>query len=216
MKGIFITFEGIEGCGKTTQIRLLADHLRQKGRDVTLTREPGGSLIGDKIRAILLNPVHEGMTSVTELLLYAAARNQHIEEVIRPAIKKGGVVLCDRYADATAAYQGAARKIAPKIISEVHRIATGGLMPDITILLDCPPEEGLARARERNETDTVSQGEDRFEREGLKFHRRVRKGYLKIAKKEPRRVFVVDATKSSHEMHSKIVQIIEKKLCGQT
>lgn len=212
MKGIFISFEGIEGCGKTTQIRLLVDELRKKKRDVVLTREPGGTAIGDKIRSILLDAAHDGMTPVAELLLYAAARNQHIAQVIAPAIGDGRVVLCDRYADATTAYQGAARRIDPEVIDGVHHIATGGLMPDLTILLDCQPEVGLARALARNSGDNSMKGQDRFEREEMDFHKRVREGYLAIARREPGRVVVVDAAQDAGAIHQHILEVVLKKL----
>lgn len=212
MAGVFIAFEGIEGCGKTTQIRLLCDYLKARGLDVVLTREPGGTAIGDKIRALLLDAQHAGMSPITELLLYEAARNQHIEEVIRPALAAGRIVLCDRYADATTAYQGAARRIDPKFVSEVHRIATGGLMPKLMILLDLSPEEGLKRAMERNSCEEIAGRQDRFEREEMSFHRRVREGYLAIARAEPGRVVVVDAAQGIDVIQRNIVEIVEGKL----
>lgn len=212
MEGVFITFEGVEGSGKTTQIKLLAEYLKNKGRDVVLTREPGGTPIGDKIRAILLDSAHSKMTPITELLLYSAGRNQHIAEVIRPALDLGKVVLCDRYADATTAYQGAAREIDPKIIKELHAIATGGLMPKLTILLDCGAREGLRRARSRNESAGMSKFEGRFEDEEIEFHKRVRDGYLKIASAEPNRVKIIDAGKTIEEIHKDVVMEAERIL----
>lgn len=212
MKGLFITFEGIEGCGKTTQIKLLYEHLKRLGRDCVLTREPGGTAIGDKIRAILLDARHEGMTPIAELLLYAAARNQHIAQVIGPAVKDGKIVLCDRYADATTAYQGAAREIDGKTIEEVHKIATGGMMPDLTILFDLPAEEGLKRARGRNLADASLQSEDRFEREDIEFHRRVRDGYFAIARREPKRVVVVNAMDGIETIHNEILKRVNLTL----
>lgn len=212
MKGVFITFEGIEGCGKTTQIKFLEAYLKQKGCDAQITREPGGTPIGDRIRAILLDSAAGEMTPITELLLYAASRNQHIAEVIKPALDSGKVVLCDRYADATTAYQGAARRIDPQIISELHAIATGGLMPCLTILLDLPAEAGLSRACSRNEKVGAAESEGRFEKEEIEFHKRVRDGYLKIAKAEPERVKVVDATQSVETVHREIVSKTEEFL----
>lgn len=209
MKGVFITFEGVEGCGKTTQIKFLEAYLKQKGRDVRLTREPGGTPIGDRIRAILLDSKSGGMTPITELLLYAAGRNQHIADVIKPALDSGKVVLCDRYADATTAYQGAARRIDPKIIGDLHAIATGGLMPKLTILLDLPAEAGLSRARRRNEKGGTTDSEGRFEKEEIEFHKRVRDGYLNIAKAEPQRVKVFDATMPVEEVSKKISVLVE-------
>jgi len=212
MKGMFITFEGIEGCGKTTQIRLLDEHLKRKGFDTLLTREPGGTPIGEKIRSVLLNSAHTNMSPRTELLLYEASRNQHIFEKIAPAIGNGKIVLCDRYADATTAYQGTARRIQPEVVEEIHRVATGGLMPDITMLLDCPAEIGLSRARSRNEKDPNAASMDRFEREEMDFHERVRNGYLNIARREPNRVRVIDATTDVETMHRHIVEEVEKLL----
>lgn len=208
MAGIFITFEGVEGCGKTTQIQLAADCLRGRGYGVVLTREPGGTAIGEKIRHVLLDSTHAGMAPITELLLYAAARHQHVEEVILPALKAGKVVLCDRYADATTAYQGAARNIDLTILDSVHRIATAGLMPKLTILLDCPAKTGLARARARNKREAAAGGQDRFERERMKFHEDVRRGYLAIANAEHGRVSVVDSTQEIEAVHREIIKII--------
>lgn len=180
----FITFEGTEGCGKSTQIRLLADHLSQRGYRVCTTREPGGCRISDDIRRILLDPASEGMNPVTELMLYAAARAQHVAEVIRPAMKRGEIVLCDRFADATLTYQGYGRELDIEQIRSLNRMATDGLTPDLTILLDIPLETGLERAVDRNSLDNNSEG--RFEQEELAFHQRVRNGYLDLASKEER------------------------------
>ncbi len=185
-RGLFITFEGVEGCGKTTQIRLLAEHLRATGRSVVLTREPGGTPAAEAIRAILLDPAHEELAPVTELLLYAAARAQHVHQVIRPAVSAGAVVLCDRFADSTEAYQGGGRALSRETIEILRSIATGGTAPDRTILLDLPAAEGLARTRKRGELD-------RIEGEPLAFHERVRAAFLEIAAREPQRVAVVGA-----------------------
>lgn len=212
VKGIFITFEGIEGSGKTTQLKLVSEYLEKKGVDFVLTREPGGTPIGDKIRAILLDSGNSKMAPVAELLLYAAARNQHIAEVIGPALGKGRIVLCDRYADATEAYQGVARRIDPKIITAIHQIATDGLNPDLTLLFDCPARVGLNRARSRNERNKNAGSFDRFEREEMDFHERVREGYLSIAKAEPDRVRIIDAEKGIQENHRLIIKIIEDAL----
>ncbi len=212
MKGIFITFEGIEGCGKTTQIQLLDKHLKDSGHPTLLTREPGGTPIGEKIRSILLDSRNNNMSPRTELLLYTAGRNQHIVEKIQPALEAGKIVLCDRYADATTAYQGAARDIDSNIIEEIHKVATGGLMPVLTFLLDCPAELGLGRARARNQTDSTAGTLDRFEQEEMDFHERVRQGYLNIAKREPERVQIIDATLSPDKMQNEIIEIIQNKL----
>jgi dTMP kinase len=209
MKGTFITFEGIEGCGKTTQIKMLAEVLRGNGRDIVLTREPGGTTIGERIRSVLLDAAHRQMAPIAELLLYAAARNQHVGEVILPALEAGKTVLCDRYADATTAYQGAARNIDPAVLRSVHEVATEGLWPALTVLLDLPASEGLGRARERNLKDAEASREDRFEREALEFHESVRAGYLAIAKAEPKRFAVIDASGSTEEVHDRILSAIK-------
>ena len=185
-RGLFITFEGIEGCGKTTQIRLLADHLRAAERSVVLTREPGGTPAAEAIRAILLDPAHDALSPTTELLLYAAARAQHVHQIIRPAVEAGAVVLCDRFADSTEAYQGGGRALPHKTIDILRDIATDGTGPDCTILLDLPASEGLARTRSRGELD-------RIEGESIAFHERVRAAFLAIAAREPERVIVIDA-----------------------
>lgn len=207
MKGKFITFEGIEGCGKSTQIRLFAGYLEKKGSKILLTREPGGTLIGDQIRRILLDPQHTNMSPTTELLLYAAARAQHVEEKIRPALNAGKTILSDRYADATTAYQGAARNLSGSLLKDLHKIATGNLVPDLTFLFDLPAEEGLKRARSRN----LELGkEDRFENEEVEFHEKVRKGYLKISKAEPERVIVINADQTIEEVFREVVKKYEQ------
>lgn len=215
MAGTFISFEGIEGCGKTTQIRLLDEHLRKTGYKTLLTREPGGTCISEKIRDILLSPESCGMTPETELFLYAASRNQHIAEKIIPALSEGKIVLCDRYADATTAYQGAARRLHPDTICEVHKIATGGLWPKLTILMDLPAERGLERALARNAQQHANGVSDRFEREELSFHERVREGYLKIAREEPSRVMIVDATRTVEEISKVVINIVSEMLSKQ-
>jgi dTMP kinase len=187
--GLFITFEGIEGCGKTTQIRLLADHLRAAGCSVVLTREPGGTPAAEAIRTILLDPAHDGLAPTTELLLYAAARAQHVHQVIRPAVGAGAVVLCDRFADSTEAYQGGGRALSQETIQTLRKVATGDTWPDCTILLDLSAAEGLSRTRSRGALD-------RIEGEPLAFHERVRAAFLDIAAREPKRVAVVNAAAS--------------------
>ncbi len=212
MAKMFITFEGIEGCGKTTQIRLLAEALRAAHQEMVLTREPGGTIIGEQIRKVLMDASHREMTPLAELLLYEAARHQHVVEVIEPALAADRIVLCDRFFDSTTAYQGAARYLDADLIVQLNRIATDGRRPDLTILLDCPVEEGLARARHRNERDATDGAEDRFEREELDFHRRVREGFLAIAQAEPERVAVVPLAESIDTTHKRILQIVEEKL----
>jgi dTMP kinase len=203
---IFITFEGIEGCGKTTQIRLLAESLQARGLRVLATREPGGCPIADAIRGILLDSANSGMAPKTELLLYAAARAQHVYEVISPALREGKAVLCDRFTDATLAYQGYGRSLDRELIDRLNRLAAGDVVPDLTLLLDFPPEEGLRRARLRNES-LPEINEDRFEQESLDFHRRVRAGYLDAAAREER-FRIIDARGTVAEVAARIETIV--------
>lgn len=201
MKGKLISFEGIEGTGKTTQARLLYQFLISKGYDVVLTEEPGSTKIGSKIRGILLSPDHQGMTSTTELLLYYADRAQHLNELIMPSIERGAIVITDRFTDSTYAYQGYGRGIKLNLIDSIDIIATERLRPDITILLDLEVETGLKRNRGINKTD-------RLELEDIEFHKRVRKGYLELAQKETQRIKVVDASLSIIEVQNIILSII--------
>ncbi len=188
---MFITFEGIEGCGKTTQIKLLAAHLLQHDLQVVLTREPGGCPIADQIRAILLDADNSAMHPSTELLLYCAARSQHIAQIIQPALQSGALVLCDRFSDATLAYQHFGRGIERSKIDLLNSFAVQGLKPDLTILIDTDINIGLPRAKSRI---NASQGprEERFELESNAFHQRVRDGYLQLAQEDPQRVVVVN------------------------
>jgi dTMP kinase len=206
---IFITFEGVEGSGKTTQIRRLKRYLTQKGIPCKVTREPGGSPIGEKIRKILLNPDHREMVPLSELLLYEAARSQHVKEVIGPFLKKGRVILCDRFSDATIAYQGYGRGVDLRLIKKLNRLSTQGIKPDVTFLLDCPSGVGLKRALLRNRS-LRGEKEDRFEREKIQFHHRVRRGYLSIAKKEPHRVKVIDTRQGEKRVFQKIQKIVDE------
>jgi dTMP kinase len=205
---LFITFEGVEGSGKTTQIQRLRKYLMQKGIYCKVTREPGGCSIGEKIRQILLNPDHREMVSATELLLYEAARAQHVIEVIKPFLEKEGVVLCDRFSDATLAYQGYGRRLDLKWIQRLNHLSSQGVRPDVTFLLDCPSDVGLKRAIQRNRT-LKQEKEERFEREEIQFHRRVRKGYLAIARREPRRVKVIDTRQGEEKVFEKIKKIVD-------
>jgi dTMP kinase len=205
--GFFITFEGIEGSGKSTQLLALGRHLETRGYRVTTTREPGGCPIADAIRAILLAPINQVLLPRAELLLYAAARAQHIEEVIRPALEAGRVVLCDRFADATTAYQGGGRKLDADLVAQLNTIATAGLTPDLTLLLDYPVEPGLQRARRRNEQDPLLD-EGRFELEELDFHQRVRTAYLALAADESR-FRVVDATGAADLVAARVNAAVE-------
>ena len=187
--GLFITFEGPEGSGKTTQIRLLAEWLRRSGCDVATTREPGGTRIGDAIRALLLDPDHGEMSPAAEILLFSAARAQHVSEVIRPQLNRGGVVVCDRFADSTLAYQGYGRGLDLAELRRITAFATGGLTPDLTVCLDLPAAEGLARKLKADSAEW-----NRMEQEQLAFHERVREGYLALAAEAPARWVVIDAT----------------------
>lgn len=202
MSGCFITFEGVEGCGKTTQIALLRDYLAAAGHTVVVTREPGGTPIAEAIRDVLLDPAHGAMGATAELLLYEAARAQHVHEKIAPALKAGQVVLCDRFADSTTAYQGAGRGFAPEILNQLHRMATGGIWPDLTVLIDLPVETGLERARERGR-------KDRIEQESIAFHQRVREGFLALAESEPERIRVVDGNAPVDSVHRAIRRAVE-------
>jgi dTMP kinase len=207
----FITFEGIEGSGKTTQVRLLAEYLTGKGVQHVVTREPGGTVIGEKIRALLLDPQSRGMVPVSELLLYGAARSQHIDEIIEPALGEGKVVLCDRFTDATMAYQGHGRGIPLNVIRVVNSLASADVKPDLTILLDLDPEKGLARARARNQAEGAT-STTRFDDEEIAFHTRVREGYLEIAREDTARVRVVSAEPPAEKVAKQIVTIVSRKL----
>jgi len=190
-RGKFITFEGPEGSGKSTQARLLVQDLKNDGRDVVVTREPGGTAIGDAIRAILLNPELQEMDSVTELLLLSASRAQNVRQRVKPALERGCVVVCDRFTDSTLAYQGYGRKFDLKLLRSLNSIATGGVFPDLTVLLDLPVELGLARAKALKKAEARGQSGDRFEQEEVDFHRRLRDGFLKLAAAEPKRFRVI-------------------------
>lgn len=188
MSGLFITLEGIDFCGKTTQAKRLVSHLRRKGQEVLLVREPGGNRVAEKIRKVLLSRKNSDMTHLTELLLYEAARSQLTEKVILPALKSGKTVVCDRYADSSLAYQGFGRGLDKKMIESLNRIATFGLSPDLTIILDVP----LAVSAKRRRLE--GKEKDRLEKERSDFHKRIRQGFLAIARKNRKRVKVVDGT----------------------
>ena len=209
---LFITFEGIEGCGKTTQIGLLQHYFQRTGRPFLLTREPGGTGLGDRIRQILLPSENGPIEPVAELFLYLAARVQHFRQVIRPALDAGKVVLCDRFTDATTAYQGYGRGLDLAWIQKMHAWAMGDGKPDLTFLFDLPVEEGLRRAWRRMEDQAVK--EDRFEREDLDFHRRVREGYLTLARNEPERIVLLDGGKDEQTLHREILSRLPAALRG--
>jgi len=207
---LFITFEGIEGTGKTTQIKLLASWLEKKGSSVVLTREPGGTAIGDDIRRILLDSRHQNMAPLAELLLYAASRAQHLEEVIKPALKAKKMVLCDRFSDATTAYQGYGRNLPLELIQKIHQITSDTLIPHKTFLFDLPVEVGLKRAWHRIEKIKNGNKEDRFEKEALWFHQRIRDGYLRLAQNEPERFVIIDANRDAEIVFNEIKKHVEK------
>jgi len=206
----FVTFEGIEGSGKTTQIQMLSETLEERGVDHLLTREPGGTPIGDQIRKVVLHPAHSAMSATCELLLYAAARAQHIEQVIRPAIKQGRLVLCDRFTDATRAYQGHGRGLPLELIERLHALEVLSLRPDRTLLFDIDAAAALARARERDHTKSAD--ETRFEQETLAFHERVRDGYLDLARREKDRLVVIDAKGTAEEVQGRVLAAVERFL----
>jgi len=197
---VFVTFEGVEGSGKSTQIARTASWLAGLGRAVTATREPGGCALGAALRAILLDARNTGLDATAELFLYLADRAQHVAEVIRPALARGDMVLCDRYHDSTVAYQGFGRGLNLAHLAGLGEMASGGLHPDITVLLDLPVEQGLARARGRNRASGDSLAEGRFEALDLQFHERVRQGFLTLAAQEPHRFAVIDATGGPDEV----------------
>jgi dTMP kinase len=204
---VFITFEGIEGCGKSTQARRLARRLQLGGIPAVLTLEPGGTAVGATIRNILLSSQNRQLSSLAELLLYAADRAQHVEEVIKPALKAGKWVISDRFMDATVSYQGYGRGQDMPFIHLLNEKATSGLRPDRTFLLDCPVEIGLARAMKR-EKESALQGQDRFEQEKRPFHEAVRQGYLTLASREPDRIVVMDGTRSPDDLEEQVMRFL--------
>jgi dTMP kinase len=200
----FITFEGIDGSGKSTQMRMLASDLRMRGLEVVVTREPGGTSLGDRLRAALLD-TQEQVDPLAELLVFAADRAQHVRTLLQPALASGHVVLSDRYADATVAYQGAGRGFAPEVIRDVVALATGGLRPDLTLIFDVSVAAALERARQRAQRGRQI---DRLDTEDAAFHTRVRNAYLAIAAAEPERVRLIDATGSVEETHARMTEVV--------
>ena len=199
-QGLFITFEGPDGCGKTTQMNLLAQYFEKKGKKVVLTREPGGKGLGEKVREILLN--YDGEVSDRcESFLFLADRAQNIDIIVKPAVKQGEIVLCDRHIDSTVAYQGYGRGLDINEINMLNNLATGGKKPDLTLVFDVDVETSMKR---------VGKEKDRMESAGIDFHNRVRNGYLELATQEPDRIKVLDATKTIEEIHEKVIEIIEK------
>ncbi|MFY9682032.1 MAG: dTMP kinase [Candidatus Sulfotelmatobacter sp.] len=219
-RGKFITFEGLDGTGKSTQMRKLAAALRAAGHQVVETREPGGTPTGEKIRRVLLDSATEGLSPFAEMVLMFASRAQHIAEVIQPALEHGQIVLCDRFTDSTEAYQGSGRKLGSKAVLELHRVLCGDLQPDMTILLDSDPTMSVGRARRRNRRISHAAGknshkhsdENRFEQQNRAFFARVHEGYLAIAAREPQRVVTVDARGTPAQTHGRILDVVGRKL----
>jgi dTMP kinase len=199
-RGVFITFEGGEGSGKSTQIALLADRLTTAGAEVVRVREPGGTLVGDRVRDLLLDPAHTGLDPRAELLLYEASRAALVAEVIAPALERGAVVLCDRFFDSTVAYQGAGRGLDASMVRTLNAYASAGLTPDVTIVLDIDPVVGLERA--------TGMGADRLEAEDVVFHQRVRAGFLALAAEEPDRMVVVDADRCPEDVEAGVAAAV--------
>ena len=208
--GIFITLEGIDGTGKSTQARRLAAYLSKRGIPALLTREPGGTKVGEQIRRLLLSPKITKMSSLTELTLMYAAREQHLEEVVRPALARGRVVISDRYNDASFAYQGYGRMLGAQTVRALDRIICGRTQPDLTLLLDLDPQTSLSRARKRNTRNRVKN--TRFENHGLKFQKRVRAGYLALARQQPRRIKLIQADRPVAEIEAEIDKVVETLL----
>ena len=201
-KGMFITFEGADGCGKTTQMKLLAEYLEEKRVSVVITREPGGKGLGEKVREILLN--YDGPVSDRcESFLFLADRAQNIDTIVNPAVEEGKIVLCDRHIDSTVAYQGYGRGLDIERIKMLNNIATNAIKPDLTFVFDIDVETSMKR---------VGKEKDRMESAGIEFHNRVRHGYLELAKQEPQRIKVLDATKSIEDIHKKVVEILKKNI----
>ena len=208
MPGTFITFEGIDGSGKSTQLRLLGNFLRANGCDALLTREPGGTTLGIRLRAALLDAMEE-VDPLTELLVFAADRAQHVRRLVRPALEAGRLVISDRYADATVAYQGAGRGFSPELISQIVQLATEGLKPDLTLLFDLPIEESTSRTARRSTSKTATKiSRDRLDIEKVDFHARVRDAYLQIALAEPERVKLIDTTGPVEQTQEHVRDII--------
>ncbi|HYX28558.1 MAG TPA: dTMP kinase [Pyrinomonadaceae bacterium] len=207
MSGVFITFEGIDGCGKSTQLRMLAAELRARGLDVVTTREPGGTTLGQKLRAALLD-VEGAVDPLAELLVFAADRAHHVKTLVRPSLAQNKIVISDRYADATVAYQGSGRGFKPELIQQIVQLATGGLKPDLTLLFDLSVAESAIRTRKRTE----AKRSDRLDSENIEFHERVRQAYLEIAKHDPARVHVIDARGSANETHASVMEMVMRFL----
>jgi len=205
--GLFLTFEGPDGCGKSTQIKLFAEYLKQQGKDVVVTREPGGTAISEKIRSVILDPENKEEFPVTEMLLFAASRAQHVSELIKPSVEAGKIVLCDRFVDSSIAYQGFGRGLGEQV-EIVNSYAVQGFLPDITFLLLISAEEGRKRNIKADKTD-------RLEQEAIELHKRVYDGYKKIAEKNKDRFVVIDASKSIEEVFEEIKKAYDRKAFGK-
>ena len=208
MRGKFITFEGIDGSGKTTQLRMLASDLRVKGANVITTMEPGGTPLGRRLRGAFLE-TEENVSPLAELLLFAADRAQHVELLIKPSLEEGKIVISDRYADATFAYQGAGRGFPETLVNQIIKIATGGLKPDLTLFFDVAVERALSRTHSR---DAAGEKKNRMDLETTDFYNRVREGYLKTAAKEKKRFRIIDGNKSVSEVHAQVLETVSKFL----
>lgn len=206
MRGYFITFEGPDGAGKSTQIQLLNDYLKAEGWDTVLTREPGGTPIGEKIRSIILDVENREMNPIAEMLLYAAARAQHVSQLIKPALEKGKIVLCDRFVDSSIAYQGFGRELGVDMVEGVNHFALQGIVPDLTILFAIDPEKGLERGRTRH------RGMDRLEKEQMDFHKKVYEGFISLSHKYPQRIRIIDANLEIEKIHESVISEIQRLL----
>lgn len=209
-RGKFIVVEGIEGSGKSTQLRMLTSRVREAGLPCVVTREPGGTALADKVRGILLDPHEEGMDPIAELFLYSASRRQHVVEVVRPTLERGVLLLSDRFTDATLAYQGYGRGLSLEMLDHVNRWATDDLQPDLILIFDLDESTGIERARARNEEQGLHR-ESRLEGEDLQFHRRVREGYLALARSAPERYVVIDASGTAEDVFARVSSAIARK-----
>jgi dTMP kinase len=210
-RGIFITFEGLDGCGKSTQLERLAAELRSEGIDVLTTREPGGTAIGERIRSILLDSATSGLTPMAELALMFASRAQQLEELIVPTLERGAWVLCDRFTDSSEAYQGGGRELGSQAVLDLHRVVCRNVWPDLTVLMDSEVEASVARARRRNLKKTDAANENRFESEDRAFFERVHEAYRVIAKREKQRVLMLDARRPADVVHPQIVAAVRER-----
>jgi dTMP kinase len=208
-RGWFITFEGGEGTGKSTQIERLAGRLRERAREVVVTREPGGTTVAEVVRALLLDPAHD-LDGLTEIFLLEAARHDHVERVIRPALRRGAVVLCDRFADSSWVYQGVVRELGEELVERLNDLATGGLEPDLTLVLDMEPQAALGRALDRN--SATASRESRLDEEPLEFHERVRSGFHRLAARFPGRVRLIDADAAPDEVFRRVLAALPAEL----